>query len=83
MSLSRVLLALAAAAAATACASTEVVGPEGDRRFYEARCGVCHVPYSRDEHAAAEWPRILQVMGPRAGLTTSQRERVLSYVTSR
>jgi len=81
MPFSRVLLALAAAAAATACASTEIVGPEGDRRFYEARCGVCHVAYAKDEHPSAQWSSILDVMGPRAGLTRAQRERVLRYLT--
>ncbi len=79
----RIFLVLVAAAAATACASANFVGPEGDRRFYEARCGTCHVPYPREEHGPAEWNRILDVMGPRAALTHAQRERVLGYVTAR
>jgi len=77
----RLVLALVGAAVVSACASTSFSGEGGDRRFYEARCGVCHVPFPREEHDAAEWPKILDVMAPRAGLTSSQRRRVLSYLT--
>ncbi len=77
----RVLCAFAAAVLAASCASTSFSGEGGDGRLYEARCGVCHVAYPREEHAPSEWPKILDVMGPRAGLTRSQRERVLRYLT--
>jgi hypothetical protein len=76
------LVALALCAL-SACASQRFDGPDGDRRFYEARCGVCHVPYPRDHMAAHEWPAVLDQMAPRAGLTASQRERVRNYLTSR
>jgi hypothetical protein len=80
----RAAAALAAAALVTACASVAPErGPEADRRFYEARCGVCHVPFPREDYEPAEWPDILDDMGPRAGLTRSQRERVLAWVTAR
>ena len=79
----RVAAAIAAAAIVTACASQRFEGPQGDQRFYEARCGVCHVPWPRDSHAAGEWPKILDEMAPRAGLTRAQRERVLAYLTTR
>ena len=79
----RICAALTAAALVTACASQSMPGPEGDRRFYEARCGVCHVAWPRESHAAAQWPKILDVMAPRAGLTKPQRERVLAYLTAR
>jgi hypothetical protein len=75
--------ALAAAALAAACTSTRFDGPDGDRRFYEARCGLCHVPFAREEHSAAEWDDILDEMGPRAGLTRPQRARVLGWLTAR
>ena len=75
--------ALAAAALAGACASQRFDGPDGDRRLYEARCGICHVPYPREHFAPGEWPGILDDMGPRAGLTRSQRERVLGWLTAR
>lgn len=75
--------ALAAAALVAACASTRFDGPDGDRRLYEARCGICHVPYPRDHLAPQEWPAVLDEMGPRAGLTRSQRERVLGWLTAR
>jgi len=79
----RLLPALCAAAVVAACASQRFDGPDGDQRFYEARCGVCHVVRSREEFTAAEWPRILDVMAPRAGLTGTQRERVNAYLTAR
>ena len=79
----RAAAALAAAALVAACATTDFAGPGGDRRFYEARCGVCHVAYPREEHDSAEWPKILDVMAPRAGLSRPQRARVLSFVTAR
>jgi hypothetical protein len=65
-----------------ACATTTPAGPDGDRRFYEARCGACHVPYPREHFDADEWPGILEEMAPRAGLSKSQRARVLGYLTA-
>lgn len=79
--LPRAAAALAAAASAAACASVSFEGPEGPRRLYEARCGVCHVAYPRDYLPASEWPSMLDDMGPRAGLTKSQRARVLAFLT--
>jgi len=79
----RLAFALLAAVLLVACASQRFDGPDGDRRFYEARCGVCHVPRPREDFTAAEWPRILDVMAPRAGLTGMQRERVSAYLTAR
>lgn len=81
MNLVRILFVSAAAVLAASCATTSFTGEGGDRRLYEARCGVCHVPVPRERHDSAEWPKILDVMAPRAGLTTSQRRRVLSYLT--
>lgn len=79
----RFVVAAAAFLAASACASQRFDGPDGDRRFYEARCGVCHVPWRPDQFTADEWPRILDVMAPRAGLTKAQRERIHAYLISR
>ncbi|MCE9636824.1 MAG: hypothetical protein K8T90_14060 [Planctomycetes bacterium] len=79
-----------AAAALAACASS--VGAHGaggdpaadiEERFYEARCGGCHVPFHRTDFAPRKWSSILAVMGPRAGLSPAQRERILAYLTSR
>jgi hypothetical protein len=78
----RTAAALAAAVLVAACASVSFDGPGGDRRLYEARCGVCHVPFPRDYLEPAEWPGMLDDMGPRAGLTKSQRARVLGYLTA-
>jgi len=83
------LLALAAAAVApAACASGAASIPDdgtpaSDRRFYEARCGVCHVPFHREAFPADRWPALVEHFAPRAGLTRSQRERVLRWLTAR
>lgn len=79
----RAAAALVAAAGLAACATTSFDGPGGDARFYEARCGACHVAFPREQFTAAEWPRILDSMAPRAGLTRPQRERVLRFLTER
>ena len=72
-----------AVAVLAACATTNFDGPGGDQRFYEARCGACHVPLPREMFRADEWPRILDEMAPRARLTRPQRERVFAYLTAR
>ncbi len=79
----RLVVAVTALVAVTACATQRFDGPDGDRLFYEARCGVCHVPFAREQYPAAEWPGILDAMAPRAGLTKAQRERVHAYLTAR
>jgi len=79
----RLALAPLAAVLVVACASQRFDGPDGDRRFYEARCGVCHVPRPREEFSAVEWPGILDTMAPRAGLTRTQRDRVSAYLIAR
>ena len=71
------------AAVLAACATTNFDGPGGDQRLYEARCGACHVPLPRAMFRSDEWPRILDEMAPRAGLTRPQRERVFAYLTAR
>ena len=76
---------LAAAACLSACASDAsvgVAGPEADRRFYESRCGLCHVPFHRSDFRPSDWPSIVEHFGPRAGLSTAQRARVVAYLTA-
>lgn len=51
-----------------------------DRSLYEARCGVCHVPFHPQDYARDEWPGIVATFAPRAGLTRTQRTRVLRYL---
>ena len=79
----RGVIAWIAAAALSACATTNFDGPGGNQRLYEARCGVCHIAYEREQFGPDEWPGILDEMAPRAGLTRSQRERVFAYLTAR
>jgi hypothetical protein len=83
MSAFRDALAVAGFVLAASCASTNFDGPDGDRRLFEARCSACHVPPARESHDVAEWPKILDIMAPRARLTAAERGRVLSYVTER
>jgi len=67
---------------AGACSSLETrfAGPGGARRLYEARCGFCHVPYLPRDFGPDEWPRLVDAMAGRAGLTRKARTRVLSYL---
>lgn len=71
-------------AIAGACASTSARfdGPDGDRRLYEARCGLCHVPFRPRDFEASQWPSLVDDMAGRAGLTRVQRERVLAYLVN-
>jgi len=75
-------LALGVALAFTAgCVSTSRFdGPGGDQRLYEARCGFCHVPFAPRDFHPDEWPRLVEDMGPRAGLNAAYRERVTKYI---
>lgn len=74
----------ALAAALSACASRfpeiDESHPEADRLFYEARCGVCHVPFHPSDYIPEQWPEILSEMAPKAGLNKAQRKRVLGYL---
>jgi hypothetical protein len=87
---------LAAAAALAACAGTGTSAAgagapadartsslEADRELYEAKCGVCHVPFHREDFEPAEWPDIVETFAPRAGLTQAQRARVLRWLQAR
>ena len=90
MNITRTLTALGAicllsgaALVAVGCASTSRFdGPDGDRRLYEARCGFCHVPFAPSDFHPEDWPAIVEDMGPRAGLNTAYRKRVVEYVVA-
>ena len=65
-----------------ACASSaRFDGPGGARRLYEAKCGVCHVPWSKSEFPKGAWPEIVADFAPRAGLNKAHRARILEYLT--
>ncbi|MCG3135517.1 MAG: hypothetical protein HMLKMBBP_03208 [Planctomycetes bacterium] len=51
-----------------------------DRALYEAKCGVCHVPFHPADFGRDEWPGIVATFAPRAGLTRAQRARVLRFL---
>jgi hypothetical protein len=82
--LAAAVLVTAAALLPAACAGTGAPRDpqEVERRFYEGRCGVCHVPFKPTDYPPAKWPGIVAKMGPRAGLSAAQRERVLRYLTA-
>ena len=76
----RILLALLAAAALAACATTEPSGPIDAAVVYRARCAICHPPWSPTDFSPAEWPRYVRKYAPRAGLTPAERDAVLAYL---
>jgi hypothetical protein len=78
------LAAAASLLAVAGCASGGgASGPaDPEQRFYEARCGVCHVPFHKSVFRADQWPAIVENFAPRAGLSRSQRERIVRYLTS-
>ena len=51
------------------------------RAVVASKCGTCHKPPPPTERSASDWPRVLDVMGPRARLSPADRRLVeQSYV---
>jgi nitrate/TMAO reductase-like tetraheme cytochrome c subunit len=63
-------------------AGSDLAELERGREQYAARCSSCHNLYLPDEFPAAKWPRILDDMGPRAGLSAEQRRLIECYLTT-
>lgn len=53
------------------------------KSILENRCSTCHVAPKPEEHAASEWPAILNRMGPRAFLRQSDMQQIQAYIDSR
>jgi hypothetical protein len=51
------------------------------RVLYIDHCAACHNLYSPDDYSASQWPRVLSVMGPRAGLSSANTLLVEKYLT--
>ena len=71
-----ILLALAAASCAlAACAVTQFNPdePGAVKRLYRNRCSQCHALPDPDAYMPCDWPGILDVYGPLAGLTQHER----------
>jgi mono/diheme cytochrome c family protein len=50
------------------------------RTLYTTRCIACHTVPTIAEHSADQWPRILDEMAKRSGLSVAERDAVLAYV---
>ena len=46
-----------------------------------AKCTLCHDPVQPAEHAAAEWPQLVDKYGLRARLKPEEKADILAYVT--
>ena len=80
-------LLFVAAGALAACAAPGrgpvLDSPDADRLLYESKCGVCHVPFGPRDFEPFEWPAIVDHFAARAGLTRSQKSRVLRHLVLR
>lgn len=56
--------------------------PEG-KVLYSAKCTACHKAYEPELHTKEEWQKILDEMGSKAKLTTSEKELILNYLTEK
>lgn len=82
------MLALAAACRVTPPVATAADAERGQvalvslhqgRQTMIRKCGNCHRPPMPDDHAAAEWPKMLDEMSNRAGLDGRQRHLIEQY----
>jgi mono/diheme cytochrome c family protein len=48
--------------------------------LFAAKCNQCHAHPEKTKFSATQWQRILAKMGPRAGLSPSERDDVLNYI---
>lgn len=53
---------------------------ERGRELFVARCGSCHRLYLPSDESASSWPRVLDVMAPRATLAPEEREAVERFL---
>jgi hypothetical protein len=51
------------------------------RTLYINNCNSCHGLYSPDNYTATEWKSIINNMGPRTGMSSSEILLVTKYVT--
>lgn len=49
---------------------------------YKARCSVCHPMHEPHEHTVNQWPGIIKMMAPRAGLNKEERAIITAYLQS-
>ncbi|MBI1781064.1 MAG: cytochrome C [Sphingobacteriales bacterium] len=47
---------------------------------YEAKCGRCHPLHATNQYAADKWVNLVNVMAPKAKLTDTEKDNVLTYV---
>lgn len=51
------------------------------RSLVVAKCGSrCHQPPMPTDHTAGEWPKAMEEMAPRAGVTVTERQAIERYL---
>ena len=64
-------------------ANVELGQLEEGRSLVVAKCGSrCHKPPLPTDHVRADWPKTLDVMGPRANLTPQDRHLIEQYMVA-
>jgi mono/diheme cytochrome c family protein len=49
-------------------------------RLYMAKCTLCHDAILPAEHAAADWPKLVDTYAPRARLQPDEKAQILAYL---
>ncbi|UCD76863.1 MAG: hypothetical protein JSV91_08020 [Phycisphaerales bacterium] len=61
---------------------TDVDSLRRGRHIYVTRCAACHSPEPVGDYPVADWPGIVRRMADRTGLSESETEDVIAYVTA-
>jgi hypothetical protein len=51
------------------------------RTLYINNCGSCHGLYSPDNYTSTQWNSIMSSMGPKTGMSVSDKQLVYKYVS--
>jgi cytochrome c5 len=54
---------------------------DNGKEIYEVKCSRCHDFFEPNKYEAAKWVKIVEWMGPRAKIDTTEKEAILNYVT--
>lgn len=53
------------------------------RELYLSKCTACHKAYERELYSYGQWEKILNEMGKKAKLTSTEKVTMLNYLTER
>ena|SRR5665648_810224 len=62
-------------------ANATLIELQKGRTLYIDNCSRCHVLYSPDDYSPSQWQSIINQMGPKTGLSSSDIKLVTKYVT--